>query len=44
MDGKAIADAIAEFVILDMQNPEIVEGRGNPFTPFPTFHFPNIEY
>ncbi|KAK9508718.1 hypothetical protein O3M35_006210 [Rhynocoris fuscipes] len=28
VDGKAIADAIAEFIILDMQNPEIVEGRG----------------
>lgn len=28
VDGKAIADAIAEFVILDMQNPEIVEGKG----------------
>ncbi|XP_014241140.1 zinc finger BED domain-containing protein 1-like isoform X2 [Cimex lectularius] len=28
VDGKAIADAIAEFVILDLQNPDIVEGKG----------------
>ncbi|BET01812.1 ZnF_BED [Nesidiocoris tenuis] len=28
VDGKAIAEAIAEFVILDLQNPDIVEGKG----------------
>ena len=28
MDGKAIAEAIAEFIVMDMQNPEIVEGKG----------------
>uniref|UniRef100_A0A0A9WWE7 Zinc finger BED domain-containing protein 1 n=3 Tax=Lygus hesperus TaxID=30085 RepID=A0A0A9WWE7_LYGHE len=28
VDGKAIAEAIAEFIILDLQNPDIVEGKG----------------
>ncbi|XP_014270596.1 E3 SUMO-protein ligase ZBED1 [Halyomorpha halys] len=28
VDGKAIAEAIAEFIVMDMQNPEIVEGKG----------------
>jgi hypothetical protein len=28
MDGKTISDAIAEFVILDLQLPDVVEGRG----------------
>ncbi|KAL1122066.1 hypothetical protein AAG570_003472 [Ranatra chinensis] len=28
VDGKLIADAIAEFLIMDMQLPDIVEGRG----------------
>lgn len=28
IDGKAIAEAIAEFIVMDLQNPEIVEGRG----------------
>lgn len=28
MDGKTISDAVAEFVILDLQLPDVVEGRG----------------
>lgn len=28
VDGKTISDAIAEFVILDLQLPDVVEGRG----------------
>lgn len=28
MDGKTVSDAIAEFIIMDLQLPEIVEGRG----------------
>lgn len=28
MDGKTVSDAIAEFVILDLQLPDVVEGRG----------------
>ncbi|PSN40139.1 hypothetical protein C0J52_13056 [Blattella germanica] len=27
-DGKTVSDAIAEFVILDLQLPDVVEGRG----------------
>lgn len=27
-DGKLIADAVSEFVIMDLQSPEIVEGKG----------------
>lgn len=28
VDGKTVSDAIAEFIIMDLQLPEIVEGRG----------------
>lgn len=28
IDGKTVSDAIAEFVIMDLQLPEVVEGRG----------------
>ena len=28
VDGKTVSDAIAEFVILDLQLPDVVEGRG----------------
>ena len=28
IDGKAVSDAIAEFIIMDLQLPEVVEGRG----------------
>lgn len=28
IDGKTVSDAIAEFIIIDLQLPEIVEGRG----------------
>lgn len=28
VDGKTISDAIAEFIILDLQLPDVVEGRG----------------
>lgn len=28
LDGKTISDAVAEFVILDLQLPDVVEGRG----------------
>lgn len=28
IDGKTVSDAIAEFIIMDLQLPEVVEGRG----------------
>lgn len=28
VDGKAVSDAIAEFIVMDLQLPEVVEGRG----------------
>ncbi|XP_020286493.1 zinc finger BED domain-containing protein 1-like isoform X2 [Pseudomyrmex gracilis] len=28
VDGKTVSDAIAEFIVMDLQLPEIVEGRG----------------
>lgn len=28
VDGKTVSDAIAEFIIMDLQLPEVVEGRG----------------
>ncbi|XP_043271591.1 E3 SUMO-protein ligase ZBED1-like isoform X2 [Venturia canescens] len=28
MDGKAVSDAITEFIVMDLQLPEVVEGRG----------------
>ncbi|XP_049804110.1 E3 SUMO-protein ligase ZBED1 isoform X1 [Schistocerca nitens] len=28
VDGKTVSDAIAEFIILDLQLPDVVEGRG----------------